>query len=42
MVGAVGAGADGAAEMLGELGMVFTDSAYRLPDRAGHAGSSAL
>jgi hypothetical protein len=42
IVGAIGAGADGAAEMLGELGMVFTDSAYRLADRARHTGSSAL
>ena len=42
MVGAIGTGADGAAEMLTERGMVFTDSGYRMANRAGHAGSSAL
>ena len=42
MVGAIGTGADGAAEMLTERGMVFTDPGYRLADRASHTGSSAL
>ena len=42
MVGAIGTGADGAAEMLTERGMVFTDTGYRLADRAGHTGSSTL
>jgi hypothetical protein len=41
-VGAVRAGADGTAEMLAELGMVFTDAGYRLADGAGHTGSGAL
>ena len=41
-VGAVRAGADGAAEVLAELGVVLADPGYRLADRAGHAGSSAL
>ena len=42
MIGAIGTGADGVVEMLAELGMVFTDSGYRLANRAGHAGSCAL
>ena len=42
MVGAIGTGADGAAEMLAELGMVVTDPGYRLANRPGHAGSSTL
>src|SRR5688500_6255876 len=41
-VGAVGARADGAAEMLAELGMVLGDPGHRLADRAGHSGSSAF
>jgi hypothetical protein len=41
-VGAIRTGADGAAEMLAELGMVLTDPGYRLADSAGHTGSSAL
>jgi len=41
-VGAIRTGADGTAEMLAELGMVLTDPGYRLADRAGHTGSSAL
>ena len=36
-VGAVGAGADGAAEVLVELGMVLTDAGYRLAHGAGHS-----
>jgi hypothetical protein len=42
VIGAIGTGADGVVEMLAELGMVFTDSGYRLANRAGHAGSCAL
>ena len=34
-VGAIRSGADGAAEMLAELGMVFTDPGNRLADRTG-------
>ena len=41
-VGAVRAGADGAVEVLAELGMVLTDPGDRLADGAGHTGSSAL
>ena len=41
-VGAVCAGANGAVEVLAELGMVLADSRYPLADRAGHTGSSAL
>jgi hypothetical protein len=41
-VGAIGARADGAAEMLAELGMVLGDPGHRLADRAGHSGSGAL
>src|SRR5688572_27087046 len=41
-VGAVSAGADGTAEMLPELGMVFTEAGYRVTDRAGHGDSSAF
>ena len=39
-VGAVGAGADGPAEVLAELGMVLSDPGDRLADGAGHTGSS--
>ena len=42
LVGAIGTGADGAAEMLAELGMVLTDPGYGLAKRAGHADSSTL
>ena len=41
-VAALGTGADGAAEMLAEPRIVFTDPSYRLANRAGHTGSSAL
>src|SRR5215211_1413551 len=36
------AGANGAVEVLAELGMVLADPRYPLADRAGHTGSSAL
>src|SRR5687767_3570721 len=44
-VGQVGtgrAGADRTVEMFAELGMVFTDLAYRLADRAGHTDAGTL
>jgi hypothetical protein len=36
------AGADGAVEMFAELGMMLTDPADRLADRAGHSGAGTL
>jgi steroid delta-isomerase-like uncharacterized protein len=41
-VGAICAGADGTVEMLAELGMMLTDAADRLADRAGHSNSRTL
>ena len=36
------AGADSAVEMLAELGMMLTDPADRLADRAGHSDPGTL
>jgi hypothetical protein len=41
-VGAICAGANGTVEMLAELGMMLTDAADRLADRAGHSNSRTL
>jgi hypothetical protein len=41
-VGAMCAGADSAVEMLAELGMMLTDPADRLADRAGHSDPGTL
>jgi hypothetical protein len=41
-VGAVRAGANGAVEVLPELGIVLADPGYSLADRAGHTGSGTL
>ena len=42
VIGAICTGADGAAEMLAEPRIVFTDPSYRLANRAGHTGTNAL